>query len=224
MRNTSELNWSPQKIWPLNGAKLPSVSQTKSPGERPTLSYGSQTAGRREFGPAVIRGTEERDRGRSERRGEMTGAGVVGHDDGGRIAGRCGRGRSDDRHRSGGPSIVGELDLDRLADPELILIGDLDLGRDDLRGGALREDRCPSGDLLAALSQRFEDRYEAFFQFLGDAETFENGKAEGDERHDGEQRRINEAHRAQRQLAREDVAQNGIQVLQDTPHDAAASR
>ena len=62
------------------------------------------------------------------------------------------------------------------------------------------------GDFDAFVAERLEQQVHAFLELLVDTETLENGKTEGDQRHDGKQRRIHETHGPQVELTTEYVA------------------
>ena len=51
-------------------------------------------------------------------------------------------------------------------------------------------------------------------------QTLEDRETESYQRHDRQQCRVNEAHGSQRQLARDDVAQDGVKVSQDAGENA----
>ena len=76
-------------------------------------------------------------------------------------------------------------------------------------------------DFDALCAERFEHTVKVLLELLVNAEALEHRKADGNERDNGQQRRIDEAHCAQRQLAGHDVAQHGPQIPEYACRDAA---
>ncbi len=69
--------------------------------------------------------------------------------------------------------------------------------------------------LVGALAERLEERIENGLELAVIAEPFEDRERHRDQRHDRQQRRVDQAHRAERQVAAQDVADERVGIAQD---------
>ncbi len=71
------------------------------------------------------------------------------------------------------------------------------------------------GDVVGLVAERFEERVEHRLEFAVIVEALEHGEGQGDQRHDRQQRRVHQAHGAQREIVAQHVADQRVGIAQD---------